>query len=401
MSAIHSPFASSVWWGFASIGLALQVATGDTFFLNNGGSLEGKWLNAASEPPDQYEIRTAQGVRLVLAKSLVRKVVTQTDAQVAYGELLARMPETADGHWQMAEWCREQKLSAERTFHLQQIVRLEPNHKLARDALQQRRIGDEWLESDDWLRKRGYHWHQGVWITRLEADQMEADKQAESAVRTWRTKIQKLRRGLQDSRNSADLRQEILSIDDPLAAPALAAILRDEDLVENKELWLDVLIKLDAPGLADVLVDCVRDDPDADIRRRCIEALQQEPYRLFAVRRLIGDLQSKDLGRIDRAAVALHELNATHVVMPLIQALTLTEKRVIAGGDGQIATSFGSGGIGFQTGSRRRVQTTVHENASVLKALSHFTGENFGFDQEAWLEWLATVQSPRINLRRD
>ena len=107
----------------------------DLFLLTSGGQVEGELVNRDESPRVNYVVRLATGGELTLARKQVANWVVQSEAQKRYDELLPKMPPTAEGHWKMAEWCRERSLESQRESHLREIVKLDPNHEGARLGL--------------------------------------------------------------------------------------------------------------------------------------------------------------------------------------------------------------------------------------------------------------------------
>ena len=108
---------------------------------------------------------------------------------------------------------------------------------------------------------------------------------------------------------------------------------------------------------------------------------------------------------VNRAAEALGQIGNRDAVGPLINAVVTKHKTKVAGGNSnQHAYTFTpSGGGGMSFGSAPpKVITQEVENPAVLAALAKISGANFGFDQAAWHNWLASdAKAHPIDIRRD
>jgi hypothetical protein len=125
-----------------------------------------------------------------------------------------------------------------------------------------------------------------------------------------------------------------------------------------------------------------------------------------AVTMLVQALKSKDNKRINRAGLALGELEDKTAIEPLIASLVTVHKRVVQQGGGQsISTGFDStGGTSFGTGSKAVVVRNNISNQDVHDALVKLAGDgvDFGYDAKAWRAWHANQKKPPVNAgRRD
>src|SRR5262245_43750152 len=141
--------------------VACEVSA-EVFVLKSGGQIEGQSLNPQRERGQPYQVRTSDGVQLVLAENLVQRVVVKSDLVKQYEAALQRLQNTADSQWQMAEWCREVGLIEQRRRHLQAVIALDPNHEEARKALGFAKIGGKWLTQDQYMESQGYFRYKGA-----------------------------------------------------------------------------------------------------------------------------------------------------------------------------------------------------------------------------------------------
>jgi len=80
-------------------------------------------------------IRTQAGGELSLVKKQVERHVVRKEAEVKYEEYLHKMQNTVEDHQKMADWCLKNGLDAYREYHMQEILKLDPNYEPARLAL--------------------------------------------------------------------------------------------------------------------------------------------------------------------------------------------------------------------------------------------------------------------------
>ena len=114
--------------------LAAQAARGETFLLKSGGRIDAQQLNPGRSPVEPSQLKTDLGLKLSLTPAQVSRVVVRTDVQKQYDAEVQARPNTAAGHWDLAEWCKDAGLVTERKIHLQRVLELDPEHAQARAA---------------------------------------------------------------------------------------------------------------------------------------------------------------------------------------------------------------------------------------------------------------------------
>ncbi len=80
------------------------------------------------------------------------------------------MPQTEEGNWKMAEWCRQNNLTKQRALHLEEILNLNPDHEGTRYGLGYQRLGGVWTTTQEHFEKLGYVLHKGQWKTPQEIE---------------------------------------------------------------------------------------------------------------------------------------------------------------------------------------------------------------------------------------
>ncbi|MCU0875443.1 MAG: HEAT repeat domain-containing protein [Pirellulaceae bacterium] len=394
-------------WG----AVAAPTAGGAVFVLVSGGQIEGQLLNPDEKPRQTYVVRTETGGTVKLVSTQVDRVLTVSDDLAWYRQALPKVPPTVEGHEAMAEECRRRNLNQQREFHLQEILKLNPEHAEARYGLGYSKVEGNWVKTDEWMLSRGYIRYRGAWrIAQDVALEQTAEKHEKQVkewlqkVKTWRTAITK-RRGKEQEALEA-----IRAIRDVAAAPALAEIV--EDTRESRELRLvciEVLGKLRCPAGWSAFIKRAVEDTDPHIREACLDQLAQfgTPQAVRACERLLA---SKDNIKVNRAALCLGALQDPSATQPLINALVTEHKFILqssGGSPGQMNLGFGNspsgGGNSFSAGGRPQMIEKKLQNEAVLNALvALHPGINFGYDVEAWKRWYANKDRPTVlDLRRD
>lgn len=379
------------------------------FLLASGGVVEGELLNPQQQPRTQYLIQTGAG-RIALAREQVDRVVTVSEDLQWYRQSLPAVPDTVEGHWSIAEQCRERNLDAQRKHHLNQILRLDPEHKEARYGLGFSRVDDRWIQTDQWMQQQGYIRYQGSWRIAQDVALEKAAEQVEKSAKDWRKKIKAWRTWILKSRGrELEAMAAIKAIQDPAASAGLVEILNNEtDPRALRLLCIDVLGRLRSSLAGRAFIERAMSDRDASIRDACLDQLSHFGT-LQASRAFQTFLRSPDNTKVSRAAACLGLLGSAEATLPLINALVTEHKFMVqsAGGTpGQLNLGFGSGGGGggnsFGVGGRPKIFKQNLSNEAVLNALvALWPGINFGYDEEAWRAWYADQQTPdTLNLRR-
>lgn len=387
-----------------------RTTLGVEFLLTTGGRVEGELLNPEQNPRETYLVRTRDGGVVAIASNQVDRADGGSEALDWYRKWLPQMPQTVEGHWQMAEECQRRGLKAQRLFHLEQILKLDPEHKEARYGLGYSNVDGVWVKTDEWNRAQGYVRAGGGWripqdvaLENIARKNELKTKEWIRQVKTWKSWIEK-KRG--SERSGID---RIRSIRDPLAAEALVQIVEDEKVLpEIRRLCIDALGGLHTPAGVTAFVTRAVEDPDANVRDACLNELNRFG-RLQAARSFEALLKSPDNRKVNRAAHALAILQVPESTLPLIDALVTEHKFQITTGSGPGRTSagFGSGpgggGNTFGVGGRPKIITRPLKNERVLDALvAIHPGTNLGYDEEAWKKWYIQQHTPEVvDLRRD
>jgi hypothetical protein len=370
--------------------------------LANGGRISGELLNRQENPRKQYVVKVAGEGQITLAASQVEQVLNRRPEEEEYEKIRPAYPDTVEGQWALAEWCRQRKLPVERETHLKRIIELDPNQPDARRALGYVQIDGQWTTRDELMIERGYKRYKGHWMLPQEIELLESKTKLENARQEWFQNIKRWRGWLGTDRDG-QARENFSNITDPMAVKALLLNLHGDRSVPARLIYVEALAKINSPEAAMGLAVASMEDPVEEVRQTCLDRLQTEK-RPEVVAHFVSKLRAKDNPTVNLAGAALGRMKDPSAVGPLIDALVTTHKFKIpkAGGDKSMTTAFGSGGTGMSMGGGPTIISKQFANQAVLDALTAITGQNFAFDQAAWKHWLASQKKPEtIDARRD
>ena len=411
------------------LGLLLGQARGDVLQLHSGGRLAGE---IQGEPrPNQaggaVTIKTLSGAKVIVAGEAVESLKRRKLAHEEYERRAQETPETVADQWELAEWCRQNGLSAERRTHLRRVVALDTNHAAARKGLGYTRHGGEWMTHAQLMTSRGLVKHKGKWVLPQEiafieqaAAETDAEKQWYKSVRKWFGWITG-----DDPNRQAEGLAELRRVRDATAAPAVLRTFQKARAEPLRLLLVELLSQIEGPrafqGLVELSLfddlDVVRDASLRGVRVR--GATPALPIYLKALR-------SENNRLVNRAGKALGQVGDDTVVDALIEALvtrhqykvrvptnmigTTPDGRMIQAIDPsqlppeiaqQLATGqlpYGvafdnSSPVGFKQPTRQVIVKQDEKNSAVLESLTLLTNENYGFDEAAWRRWRESLKS--------
>jgi hypothetical protein len=382
---------------------ATPTAWADVFYLSNGGRIEGTLLNPNRTPRANYIVKSGLGATLSLAKDQVDRVVVKSRNQDRYEVFLQTLPDTVDAHVDMAQRCEKAKMNEQRRFHLEQVLRLDPNHKESRYALGYSRIDGEWMRQEDWMIAQGYVRDRGAWRLPQEMEIIRASDAADKVTIEWRKNIKTWRSWIIKGRDRVrEGEHNIRGIRDTRAAVALAEQLDNEkEPRQLKLLYIDILGNLPCAVSIDSLVKHSMEDLDSRVREACRDEVTRIGSQR-ATESFVVHLKDPERVKVNRAAAALARLNAKSATLPLIEAL-ITEHKVLTGSGGGLTPTFSDqGGGGLSAGGGPKIEEKEFSNQPVLNALmSIHRGVNFDFNKKAWKNWYVQQNVPQsVNLRR-
>jgi len=384
-----------------------RSACADVIELANGGQIQGEVAREDDAERPSYVITTGGGNRVTLPRSQVSRVVSQTAAQEEYHRRARALDDTVDAHWQLAQWCRDEKLRNEYRQELRRILELDPNHEPARRGLGYQLKNGQWMSREDIMAARGLVLYDGKYSTQQHIELLERSKETKLSEADWRSRVERWRRWLTGRRQerAEEALREFRAIRDPEAAAAIVGLLQKERDPAVKHLLMEVAAKIDHTLVLEALVEMSLTDPADDVRRQALDYVIRAGHPATAVP-YVRALRNADPVIVNRAAEALGEIGNRDAIGPLISALVTKRKVVVGSGSadqhsymftpsGGTAMNFGGGGA--------KVVTQPVENPAVLASLVKLSGGvALGYDQAAWRNWLsAQAKAQPIDLRRD
>jgi hypothetical protein len=321
--------------------------------------------------------------------------------------MLPKVPNTADGHWEMAEWCRENGLRGQREQQLQLVIALAPDHERAHLALGHAKLAGKWQKMDDYMQSQGYVKHDGQWRTRQEVSIALAREEAEAEVIRWRKQIKNIWLGWIGKKREAEALTNLRQIRDPYAAPTLIEVMEQKGTSRDlKLLFIDVLSEMKGNPAENTFIKLYMTDQDQGVRDACLDHLVRTKSK-WAVHRFMATIKDgKALPEtINHAAVALGRLKDPIATTALIDALETRHTFILqpGGGGGGGLGNINVGNGGLNAGAPKPIKTTqTSQNTQVLTALTTLhPGVNFNFNEEAWRDWYTETHEPAdVNLRR-
>jgi hypothetical protein len=381
--------------------LGVDIARAEVFLLTNGGRVVGELVNRDETPRKKYVVELEDGGRVTLEASQVETVQRPKPEVLEYEKIRSDYPDTAEGQWALAEWCREKKLPAQRDAALKRIIELDPDHADARHALGYNKIGGKWARQKDLMEERGYVYYKGRWMLPQEVEQLAEKAKRDALQAEWSQKVGRWRRWLGTKRDD-EAKGEFRKIDDPAALGALVRALRDERTADVRLILIEAITKFDTPESERALAIAAVQDESDEVRMTCLDFLKTK-RRPEAVSYFVSKLSSKksDNPTINLAGVALREMKDPSATGPLIDALSTTHKFKVGGGGGpgSISPTFSNGpggsGSGLNMNSGPKFVYQTFNNQGVLDALVAITGQNFSWDKTAWKAWFDAQKQPQ------
>lgn len=379
----------------------------DVFYLKSGGRIEGDLVDETGET---IRVMVTNGAVVLSRNDVAREEASPTTLQ-RYEAEKAKHPDTAEGEYDLGVWCDQNGLAAEARTHYRAAIAKAPELTAAYRALGYVPVGDAWLDGSSPAQGCKTTGGPAEGEPPLLGEIINEWSRRVHAIRYTRLDPPSDRPGGPDERKFAEGRNEVLAIKDPLAIPALVRVL-SEGTYRCRRLLVEALGRFPQDEATLNLLAIALLDPDPSIRSAAAAELppRKDPRVEEPLRRV---LKGGDEDLRCRAAAALGAMKARSAVGDLVVQLTAAgatptaEKReaFFAG----LAAVFNKpttaefGGRTYRhapviavcipdaapsTGRTRRAggpDTT--DRAEAQQALKAITGQDFGFDVEAWKRW--------------
>jgi hypothetical protein len=435
-----------------ALAMGFCAARGDTIVLRGGGQVQGKVV-PDPEHNDRVQVWLLQGRKpLSFEKSRIVEVIKSPSPLDEYVTRRAKVPETAQGQYELGVWCEQNKLMDLARLHFEAALEFDKSLESAHRKLGHVFHAGHWLSRDELSKVQGLVKHKGRWISKEEKAKLEEEEESTAAQGNWLRQIKLLRKSILGG--SADRRREaeaqLMAIRDPDAVVPLVRVFGGDDK-PLRILMIQVISMIQGPVGTAALVKQVLAESDPDVRAVVSDHLKmrEDPS---AVPRLVRALSSSDVKVINRAAWMLGNLGAVEAVPKLITVLTTTETHVVIvtpdqqnpgpmfgtisgpgmpvaplrvtnGGAalltspvvGQGVAAYGAmafpwyqlpANLGINVGGQidqrpdAKLATFTFHNVEVLGALEKLTGQNFEYHFEAWRNWVSRSFNPNPKPKR-
>ncbi len=423
-------------------GPAAASARADIVELRGGGRVQGKVI-PDPKAKDRVQVLLLQGRRpLSFHNSQILQVIPKASPLDDYVVKREKAAGSSQAQYELGYWCDQNRLTDLAKVHYDNALALIPTTNCAHQKLRHTKVDGSWLTRDDLSAAQGLVKYKGRWIT--------AEEKANAARPRRRSRRSA---GLVAAANppaaagarqrTADRRREaeaqLMAIRDPDAVVPLLRVFGREEAPRRILLAL-VLSTIGGPESTAALVQRVLDESDSEVRSITFEHLKQRDDVGIAGR-FVRALGRDDITVINRAAWALGNLDAVESVPHLVTRLVTSEERIVfpsldgstpnvPGSPGLVpramnnfgvvytsppaattgALAAGMGGIpygaapGLMPGGNyagpakppddAHVEVFTYRNVEVLSALQKLTGEDFGYDMEAWRRWVTRSFNP-------
>ena len=190
---------NGAWAAFMVLTL-LQPAKADTFFLRSGGQIEGELLNADQKPRKSYEIAVAGGGQITLQADVIEKVQTVPPELAEYENLRRKTRDTVLDQMNLADWCRQHGLAAQRKTVLEHVLQLDPEQPEVRKMLGYHKVKDQWMTHEEEQIDKGYVKSRNPstglieWVPPQVAENRNSVQRRIKSEAEWRKKIHGYRR---------------------------------------------------------------------------------------------------------------------------------------------------------------------------------------------------------------
>jgi hypothetical protein len=382
------------------------VLAGDTAELRHGGILSGEIKPYARDSDRGQLIQVGPGMTLAIPDAEIRRVRDDDPVIAEYEQLVGKMPDTPEGHWELSVWCNQKVLHAQRERHLRRVIELAPNHGPARQALGYAPQGNGWVLNTALRRERGMLRDGGKWKLAEDVIASKSMRDSELARKEWLQMVPRWKTlAAKGGRNGQDALAQLQAINDPYADEAVAKEFqgaKDSDRFP-RAFWLEILMRLRTSIAMNTIVEAGMNDSSVSIRESCLEFLQ-EFGKEQAIPYYVSRLKDKDNRVVRRAGRALQYLNDPEIALALVDALVTTHVGELPKGNDTNVTMTPSGGGGLSLGGGPTRVRAESRNSEVHIALLELVpkGVDFQYDKQAWRVYFAKQLAPSPgDLRRD
>ncbi len=160
----------------AAVLLFAAIALADTIHLKGGQKLEGKIL---AEKPDYVEIRTRFG-NIKVERERIDKVEYGETPEEEYKRKLKKVDKNdAEALYELAQWCKENKLKKEHIQLLKKVLKANPQHDETNREMGKVKYDGRWFNPSELnefkkteaerMEAQGMVWYEGMWMPEPQA----------------------------------------------------------------------------------------------------------------------------------------------------------------------------------------------------------------------------------------
>ena len=414
---IQAPVTATTLCALSVVLFLACSASADIVYLKTGGVMRGV-IESSDGVEDAVTMKLLSGAEIELPVEHISSRELRPLKVEEYEVRAESLPDTLAAHWELAEWCREQKLDEQREIHLEIVLAIDPTHRQAHYGLRHTFYRDQWMTRDEYEQTRiddGFVQYNGKWVPADKLDAVKNEDETSKAEREWYAKVRVWLNWAtgNHAERAADGLNNLRGIDSPDALSALIQFLGKNQRADVRRLFIEIVGKIEGPGpVVPLATLSVREDV-RELRELALTMIDEAHYdqaRLLVV----DELRDRNNIVVRRAGTVLAKIGDETSVPALIRALVTTHSYKVRvpvqgysfGVDGSIPSGSGLPPeieIGLRTGVYDSVQVVPllgaaratklipvavnRENEEVLMALRQITGNNFGFDENVWQRW--------------
>ncbi|MFO0959145.1 MAG: HEAT repeat domain-containing protein [Isosphaeraceae bacterium] len=431
------PRAVRVGCGLLGAAFLASTAQADRIQLKSGGELKGVVVADPAGRENMVGVLTERSANpLPIKKEQVAKVIEERNPLREYIEKAGKVEDDAQAHFDLGLWCESKKMPGPAEVEFRKAADIDPQFGPARKKLGHSLVNDQWMTPDEIQESKGLVKFRGRWVTPEEKERRELEAANSAEVAAWTKKLMVIRQGLRSEK--PDVRKlaedELADIKDPVAIPALLKVLGRENS-QIRFLLYRTLHQMEGQEASNALVSLYLQEPDPGLHPHALGVVGRRPVAEVAPR-LVQTLKSNKPDPIAQSARALAQLKAETAIPNLIPALfqyrdrvemipvevTTTGPSMVMGktqayaaqaipsvAPGAVAynivpntllNGFAMGGTQTRIVEQPQMIRDMLPNPAVHDALVTLTGEDFGYDMDAWKAWLGAARRVKVPERR-
>jgi hypothetical protein len=167
--------ARMVLLALAALASSGSLARADTVVLEDGATYDGRVTIVDEGVRVELDFGT-----VTFERSLVKRIIRSRSRLDVFDDRLEAAAGDVDALLRLARWSEQHGLERRARDVYRRIVRLEPDHEVARHALGHVRVDGRWLTEDEAKRAAGFVQYGGVWLS---PEQVASREKAQARLR--------------------------------------------------------------------------------------------------------------------------------------------------------------------------------------------------------------------------